>query len=63
MSSSEVVPSVQRRVCSDTAIRNGHYHQPVGHFWTFQWIEGGWLVALSTLLVVVTVSLVRRRAA
>lgn len=38
-------------------------YQPVSHFWPMQWIEGGWLLALSTLLVVVTVLLVRRRAA
>ena len=28
----------------------------------FQWIEGGWLLALSVLLIAVTVWLVRRRA-
>jgi hypothetical protein len=31
--------------------------------WPFQWIEGGWLLALSVLLIAATVWLVRRRAA
>jgi hypothetical protein len=30
--------------------------------WPFQWIEGGWLLALSALLTAATVWLVRRRA-
>jgi hypothetical protein len=38
-------------------------YQPASHFWPFQWIEGGWLLALSALLVAVTIWLVRRRAA
>ncbi len=38
-------------------------YQPVSRFWPFQWIEGGWLLALSVLLIAVTVWLVRRRAA
>ena len=38
-------------------------YQPVSRFWPFQWIEGGWLLALSVLLGAVTVWLVRRRAA
>ena len=36
-------------------------YQPTSRFWSFQWIEGGWLFALSALLLVVTVWLVRRR--
>ncbi len=36
-------------------------YQPSSRFWTFQWIEGGWLLALSVLLVAATVWLVRRR--
>ena len=36
-------------------------YQPVGRFWTFQWIEGGWLLVLSVLLFAATVWLVRRR--
>jgi hypothetical protein len=38
-------------------------YQPGSRFWPFQWIEGGWLLALSVLLVAATVWLVRRRAA
>ncbi len=38
-------------------------YQPAGRFWPFQWIEGGWLLALSLLLITATVWLVRRRAA
>jgi hypothetical protein len=36
-------------------------YQPVSRFWPFQWIEAGWLLALSVLLIAVTVWLVRRR--
>jgi hypothetical protein len=38
-------------------------YQPASRFWPFQWIEGGWLLALSLLLIAVTVGLVQRRAA
>ncbi|MGH3251639.1 MAG: hypothetical protein ACRDOI_36270 [Trebonia sp.] len=38
-------------------------YQPAGRFWAFQWIEGGWLLALSLLLISVTAWLVRQRAA
>jgi len=38
-------------------------YQPSSRFWPFQWIEGGWLLALSVLLLAATVWLVRRRAA
>jgi ABC-2 family transporter protein len=37
-------------------------YQPGSRFWSFQWIEGGWLLALSLLLITATVWLVRRRA-
>jgi hypothetical protein len=37
-------------------------YQPASRFWPFQWIEGGWLLALSILLIAATVWLVRRRA-
>ena len=30
-------------------------YQPASRFWPFQWIEGGWLLALSVLLIAVTV--------
>jgi hypothetical protein len=38
-------------------------YQPASRFWAFQWIEGGWLLALSALLIVATIWLVHRRAA
>ncbi len=38
-------------------------YQPGSRFWPFQWIEGGWLLALSVLLIAAAVWLVRRRAA
>ena len=37
-------------------------YQPGSRFWPFQWIEGGWLLALSLLLIAAAVWLVRRRA-
>jgi hypothetical protein len=37
-------------------------YQPGSRFWPFQWIEGGWLLALSVLLIAATVWLVRHRA-
>jgi hypothetical protein len=38
-------------------------YQPASRFWPFQWIEGGWLLVLSVILIAATVWLVRRRAA
>jgi len=38
-------------------------YQPASRFWPFQWIEGGWLLALSVLLIAATVWLVGQRAA
>jgi hypothetical protein len=38
-------------------------YQPASRFWPFQWIEGGWLLALSALLIAAAVVLVHRRAA
>jgi len=38
-------------------------YQPASRFWPFQWIEGGWLLALSVLLIAAAVWLVRHRAA
>jgi len=37
-------------------------YQPADRFWPFQWIEGGWLLGLSLLLIATTLWLVRRRA-
>jgi ABC-type transport system involved in multi-copper enzyme maturation permease subunit len=36
---------------------------PDSRFWPLQWIESGWLLALSVLLIAATVWLVRKRAA
>jgi hypothetical protein len=48
-------------------IRHGYTqwsdYQPASHFWPFQWIESGWLLALSVLLIAVTVRLVGRQVA
>ena len=38
-------------------------YQPASRFWPYQLIEGGWLLALSALLIAATIWLVRRRAA
>ena len=38
-------------------------YQPASRFWTFQLIEGAWLLALSALLIAAAIWLVRRRAA
>lgn len=47
-------------------IRHGYAllttYQPDSRFWPFQWIEGGWLLALSLLLLATTIWLVSRRA-
>lgn len=37
-------------------------YQPAGRFWSFQAIEGGWLLILSALLFAATIWLVHRRA-
>ena len=38
-------------------------YQPASRFWPFQWIEGGWLLVLSLLLMATAVWLVHRRVA
>jgi len=38
-------------------------YQPASRFWPFQWIESGWLLALSVLLIAAAIWLVHRRAA
>jgi hypothetical protein len=38
-------------------------YQPGSRFWPFQWIEGGYLLGLSVLLLAATIWLVRHRAA
>jgi hypothetical protein len=37
-------------------------YQPASRFWPFQWIEAGWLLALSAALIATVIWLVRRRA-
>jgi ABC-type transport system involved in multi-copper enzyme maturation permease subunit len=61
----------QKRQAYDSVVRYLTQHgyaqwtryQPGSRFWPFQWIEGGWLLALSVLLIAATIWLVRRRAA
>ena len=36
-------------------------YQPASRFWAFQWMEAGWLLGLSVLLLAITLWLVRRR--
>ena len=52
---------------SDYLVRQGFTqvtsYQPASRFWPFQWLEGGWLLTLSVVLIAVAVWLVRRRAA
>ena len=36
-------------------------YQPASRYWTFQWIEFGWLFALSALLLTASLWWVRRR--
>jgi hypothetical protein len=38
-------------------------YQPASRFWQYQWIEGGWLLTLSALLIATTVWMVRRHPA
>jgi ABC-2 family transporter protein len=57
-------PSLSPAQClSRHGYRLWESYQPGSRFWPFQWIEGGWLLALSVLLIAATVWLVRRRAA
>lgn len=38
-------------------------YQPASRFWPFQWIEGGWLLGLTALVIIATIWLVHRRVA
>jgi hypothetical protein len=38
-------------------------YQPASRFWPFQWMEAGWLLSLSAILMAATIWLVHRRAA
>ncbi len=40
-----------------------HTYQPDSRFWTFQWIELGWLALVSVVLLGLTLWLIRRRSA
>jgi hypothetical protein len=37
-------------------------YQPASHYWPFQWIEFGWLLGLSMLMLATTLWLLRRRS-
>ena len=39
-----------------------HTYQPDSRYWTFQWIELGWLVLVSVVLLGLTFWLIRRRS-
>jgi hypothetical protein len=51
----------------DWLVRHGYTewwsYQPVSRYWHFQFIEGGWLLALSVLLIAATIWVIRRRSA
>ena len=49
-------------LCQQRGYTEWTSYQPGSRFWPFQWIEGGWLLALSVLLIAATIWLVRRRA-
>jgi hypothetical protein len=71
---SQMINAIQHYSCGSAQLsapqcltRHGYTwwasYQPGSRFWPFQWIEGGWLLALSVLLIATTLWLVRRRAA
>jgi hypothetical protein len=59
-------PNLHALVAWQYLIQHGYIqvtsYQPATRFWAFQWMEAGWLLGLSLLLIAVTVWLVRRRA-
>jgi hypothetical protein len=59
-------PNLHALVAWQYLIQHGYTqvtsYQPATRFWAFQWIEAGWLVGGSVLLIAITVWLVRRRA-
>jgi hypothetical protein len=57
------MPRAAAWVVPATASKPATSYQPSSRFWPFQWIESGWLLALSVLLIAATIWLVRRRAA
>jgi hypothetical protein len=56
-------PAVFARCLAPHGYTQWTSYQPASRFWPFQWIEGGWLLALSALLIAATIWLVHRRAA
>ncbi len=64
---SRLCPGISNLSSAQCLARHGYTqwtsYQPGSRFWPFQWIEGGWLLALSLLLIAGAVWLVRRRAA
>ena len=70
---SQIISALQQYSCNSSQLsppqcltQHGYTwwasYQPGSRFWPFQWIEGGWLLALSVLLIAATLWLVRRRA-
>jgi hypothetical protein len=60
-------PNLHALVAWQYLVQHGYIqvtsYQPATRFWAFQWVEAGWLLGLSVLLIAVTVWLVRRHAA
>ena len=59
-------PNLHALVAWQYLVQHGYIqvtsYQPAARFWAFQWVEAGWLLGLSVLLIAFTVWLVRRRA-
>ena len=59
-------PNLHALVAWQYLVQHGYIqvtsYQPAARFWAFQWMEAGWLLGLSVLLIAFTVWLVRRRA-
>ena len=59
-------PNLHALVAWQYLVQHGYIqvtsYQPATRFWAFQWVEAGWLLGLSVLLIAFTVWLVRRRA-
>jgi hypothetical protein len=59
-------PNLHALVAWQYLVQHGYIqvtsYQPPNRFWAFQWIEAGWLLGLSVLLITITVLSVRRRA-
>lgn len=60
---SSVVRETPAQAFAQHGITEWWRYVPVSRFWPMQFIEGGWLLVLSALLIAGTVWLVRRRAA